>query len=319
MAEKQQEDLSGEDIFAAEFAKIAAASSAGADTTPAPGGEDTLPAASGEDTTPAAGGDDTLPASSGDDTAPAASGDDTAPASDGTADTTSAPETPPAAPAPAAPAPVTPPAESPEDKAAREQYEELQKPYVLTPEQQAAVDTMKRDYPTEYLAMEAQLAAVNKSVDARMAAAMSNFMKQMSGIVVPLKQQTEVLANERHNNAVLAAHADRDIVAAKIPGWIETQPKFMQPELRRVYEQGDTASVIELISTYKKSVGVPSGGESAPAASAPAAPAVKKPAADAASLLPVAAKRPGSVPRGEPDKNDFDAAWRELSEAVRAK
>lgn len=310
---KEAEDAGGVDAFAQAFAELATKP---ADTTPA-AGEDTAPAAAaGNDTAPPASGAATAPAAASEDKTPAAppaqpaGGEDTlqsAAVDDKTPAAQAAPATPPAAPA-APPASPAEPAETAAQKAAREAREEMVKPYVPTADEAAALETMKKDYPTEYLAMEARLKASQRSMNAEVFQAISSLMEQVNGVVAPLQQQTQALAGDQHERALTAAHPGWQALAPKIPAWIATQPKVVQAALTETYQNGTTAAVSELLAMYKASTGA--------ATPAPAAPAPKKPAADAHALEPVAAKRATPSPASGVDKNDFMGAWAELEASL---
>ena len=274
--------------------------------------------------------------------------------------------------------------ETPEQKVAREQFEESIKPYTPTEEEKAAIEKMKADFPNEYAAMEARFKATDRDINARVHAAAVSLLNHMNSTVTPLAEGFNAASVEQHFAAIHKAHTDYDAVIVKVPEWIDKQPAYLRPALKQVYEKGTTQDVIELISDFKKATGIasaPAGDKDAVAeeqhfaelrkahtdydtviekvpewiakqplrervvlqqaydsgttrdvidlvaefkkattttsAAAPVTTPVTTPVVkpkDGADLAPVGTKRVTTLPKGSPDKNDFDAAW---AEAVR--
>jgi hypothetical protein len=238
------------------------------------------------------------------------------PPADPPADPPVDPETPPVtppAPAPAAPAAApTPPAdpeppqETESEKAAREAIEASIKPYEPTPEEKAFEEKMKTDFPGEYATMMAKFKAQKQSFNAKVYQAVQEVLKVVTPRLASVEATTTDTVRRDHFTAVRAAHPDYDAVVAKVPDWIKAQPAYVQPALQRVYNEGNTQDVIAMIADYKKATGAP-----APAAPPPAAPAAKPKPAGVDDLAPVSSRRVVTSPKGTPDPNDFEGAWKE--------
>ena len=220
-----------------------------------------------------------------------------------------APATPPETP------PATPPAEpveTPEAKAAREQFEQSISPYTPTEAEVAAVAQFKIDFPNEAMAIDARLKSVDRDINARVYQAVQNYATLVEGRLAPVEKTVTATAIEAHVTALHAAHADYDAVITKVPDWIKTLPSYAQAGAQAVYDQGSTQDVIALVNDYKKATGTPT---LAPAA--PAAPVVKPTPSGADDLTPVSSRRVAVTPTGTPDPNDFDAAWAEVSASLK--
>lgn len=159
--------------------------------------------------------------------------------------------TPTLAPAPAPkPEPVP---ETPEQKAAREQFEESIKAYEPTVEEKAALDKFQKDFPDEFAAMQARFKSVDRDINARVHAAVTAVLNHMNATVTPLTEGFNASSVEKHFAALHSAHSDYDEVIAKVPAWIETQPAYIRPALQKIYDSGTTSDVIALVSDFKKS------------------------------------------------------------------
>ena len=273
------------------------------------------------------------------------------------------------------------PPETPEQKAAREQFEESIEPYTPSDEEKAAIEKMKADFPNEFAAMEARFKATDRDINARVHAAAVSILNHMNATVTPLAEGFNAASEEQHFATLRKAHSDYDTVIAKIPGWIEKQPAYLRPALEHVYKKGTTKDVLDLVTDFKKATGLvpaPTEGVDAvaeekhfaelrkahvdydaviekvpewiakqplkervvlqqaydagttqdvidlvaefkkatvttPAPAVSAATPAPKPQ-DGADLAPVSSKRVTTLPKGTPDKNDFDSAF---DEAVR--
>lgn len=72
-----------------------------------------------------------------------------------------------------------------------------------------------------------------------------------------VQETVESQAVEEHLGKITEAHSDwRKIYdSGALNTWITNQPKFMQPGLHRVVDEGSAEDIIELFDTYKKSTG----------------------------------------------------------------
>lgn len=221
-------------------------------------------------------------------------------------------------------------AETPEQKAAREQFEATIAPYEFTAEEKTALEKMKVDFPGEYAVLEARLKQTDRTMNARIHAAVVEATKNIVKVVEPVAQQTQTLAYQTHMATIRAGHTDFDTVVGKIPDWIKTQPAYLQPAMQAVYAGGDAASVVQLVSDFKKATGVvtvttPANGKTAEQLAAEATAKATQDAVDeqarkdAAALVPVNSKRTTPTPKGAVDVNNFDAAFDEAAAALEIK
>jgi len=119
-----------------------------------------------------------------------------------------------------------------------------------TPEELAAEEEYKKDWPEQY-AREQRLRAQLDDVKALLATTTEN----LKGQIAPVIQAANVSAEQAHYNSIFAAHADAVAIVPDVEKWIAEQPKFLQPQYNAVLEKGSTAQVIELFDTYKKVTG----------------------------------------------------------------
>lgn len=210
----------------------------------------------------------------------------------------------------AAEAAARPAEETSEAKAAREAFEASIAPYDPTDAEKEALAKFQKEFPEEYVAVEARFKALDKTVNSRVAKAVESVLQQINGVkdsIAPLAQDVNQGAFERHITAVKAAHSDFDTVSPLLPAWIKTQPAYLQGALQSVYDKGSTADVISLVASYKAAAGV---------VTQVAAPVVKTPA-DADDLAPVGTQRVTPTPKGAPDPNDYEAAFAEAAAAAK--
>lgn len=111
-------------------------------------------------------------------------------------------------------------------------------------------------------------------VDARLAQAMQ-----------PLQQREQLSAQQAHENAIYAAHADADEIAdsAEFKQWVDAQPAFARAAVANVLQNGSAAEIVEVFSTFKGAR--PAASQAAPANAVDAA--VAKAKAGAEQAVPV--------------------------------
>ena len=208
-----------------------------------------------------------------------------------------------------APAPPPVPVETPEAKAAREEFERSIAPYTPTPEEAAALEAFKREFPGEAMAIDARLKAVDRDINARVYKAVQELFKHVDGRMAPVEQTVTTAAIEQHVAALHAAHSDYDAVITKVPAWIKTLPSYAQAGAQAVFDQGTTQEVIALVNDFKKANNM---GAAAPAP----APAARPTPTGADDLAPVSSRRAAVTPKGAPDPNDFISAFNEAAAAA---
>ena len=225
-----------------------------------------------------------------------------------------APVAPPAVPVPAAPAAPPPalpstPVETPAQKTQREAFEASIAPYVPTAEELAFEETMKKEFPGEYATMMAKFKSTDRDINARVHQAIQNVLKHVDPRLSSVEATTTETAIRDHVTALHTAHPDYDVVIAKVPGWIKQQPAYIQPALQEVYDRGSTQDVIELVADYKKAAAVVT-----PTPTPTPTPKPKPAGVD--DLTPVSSRRVAAVPKGTPDPNDYDSAFKEAVAAM---
>ena len=112
---------------------------------------------------------------------------------------------------------------------------------------------------------------------------------------------------ENHVQTIARAHPDWEEIAAgqDLPAWIDTHPDYLAQPLRQVAEAGSATEVVDLLDRFKDATGrrLPSPKEAQRLLSAMSASAVPS--------------RTGGPPAGQPDENDFNAAWKTATKANR--
>ena len=215
-----------------------------------------------------------------------------------------------------------PPEETAEQKKAREDFEASIKPYEPTEDEKKALAKFKEDFPSEAAAVEARLKSVDRDINARVYQAVQAVLTHINGRLVPVETGTAEISLQSHLDTLHKAHPDYDQVVDKIPLWIKTQPKLLQPALQAAYDEGDTQSVLDLVTMYKASAAPATSGKTpeqlaAEQKAADEAAAKKKKADDdAAALAPISGKRTTTAPRGGVDPKDWDAAFEEAGAAL---
>ncbi len=125
-------------------------------------------------------------------------------------------------------------------------------PATQTPEEIAAEAQYRKDWP-EHAAREDRLRAQLDEVKGLLATTTTALTEQLA----PITNQIAVSAEEKHYNAIYAAHADADKIVPDVQKWIAEQPKFLQPQFNKVLSDGSAAEVVELFDTYKKTIATP--------------------------------------------------------------
>lgn len=174
-------------------------------------------------------------------------------------------------------------------------------PATQTPEEIAAEAQYRKDWP-EHAAREDRLRAQLDEVKGLLATTTTALKEQ----IAPIANQIATSAEERHYNAIYAAHPDADKIVPEVQKWVAEQPKFLQPQYTKILSEGSAADVIELFDTYKKTV-APATTDDAAAAQADA----EKVRTDNAARLQ-RMKTPTSVRTSvtaEEDADDFDSAF----------
>ena len=99
-------------------------------------------------------------------------------------------------------------------------------------------------------------------------------------------------ARERHFAAIRRAHPDFDTVVKELPSWVDEQPAYLRSSYQSVLTSGTADDVIDLINRFKETRAKPRRIEAAEV---------------------VRTRRAPAIPRGELDKDDYDAAFEEAA------
>lgn len=196
-----------------------------------------------------------------------------------------------------------------EAQAAQEQQPEKDVSYedFLTEQDKAAIKLMDAEWSEVAGPVHA---LINAHVKAALAAQEKQVLAQVQQRLAPIEQVTAQSQEALYWSTIQASHPDFREAAAAIPGWIERQPKLVQPALRAAYDRGTAEQVIELLDTYKQAIGTTGAAPAQPASSAAQVPpkAVPKAALDATLAPPTAQRSKMAASR---DPNDADAAFME--------
>lgn len=130
-----------------------------------------------------------------------------------------------------------------------EPVKEVDTPAAPTAAELAAEEQYKKDWPEQY-AREQRLKAQLDEVKNLLATT----TEALKGQIAPVLESANVSAEEKHLATIYTAHPDADAILPGVEKWISEQPKFLQPRFNDVLEKGAAADVVELFSTYKKTL-----------------------------------------------------------------
>ena len=197
-----------------------------------------------------------------------------------------------------------------EKKAAEEA--EIKDP-VLSPEAEKAIAEFKKEWPEQSAAVEAMMTHQVASLEARFARALGGLVGKLYEDLEPLAESVAVTENNSFRTAVLGAHKDYDTVYPKLEGWIAQRPAYLQDAYKRVYNEGTAEEIIDLVTQFKATQGLPPEVSGQPQPNAEVKPASKpRPTEQANELAPVKGQRTTPTPQGV-DTNDFDGAFAEFA------
>lgn len=180
-----------------------------------------------------------------------------------------------------------------------------------------SIEAFKKDWPTEFEAIE-------KLMDARVKAAVANVERQQRAMVdsalAPVAQVMQQSQVSMHQSTIASRHPDfgPDMVN-DMAAWIATQNPLVRPAYQQAFDKGNTQQVVQLIDLYKEATGKTGAAPAAPAPSTQ--PATVKPQtqpvnpkAVAATAAPPAAKR--TAPAAQKDSQDFGSAFQDALRAM---
>ena len=121
---------------------------------------------------------------------------------------------------------------------------------VRTPEEIAAEEQYRKDWP-EHAAREDRLKKELEDVKTLL----TTTVEALKGQIAPVIESANLSAEEKHYNTIYTAHADAEKIYPDVVKWIETQPKFLQPQYTKVLADGSAIEIVELFSTFKTATG----------------------------------------------------------------
>ena len=162
---------------------------------------------------------------------------------------------------------------------------------------------------------EALTKGVEKLVDARVAAIVD---AKVNTVLAPVQERQAKTEAEEHLDAIHAKHPDMESVVPsnEFAAWFHAQPKFAQPGIQAVLQQGTADEVNELLDTYKAATGK-TAVPTTPAV-VPAVPVVNAKAQAAAAIAKAQSAVPTSlseIPAAGNVHHDQGEAMLEMSEA----
>lgn len=195
-----------------------------------------------------------------------------------------------------------------------------QEPQVLTaadflqPQDVAAIEKFKTEWPDEH-------AAIEKMFQANMLALVGNrfndFTKQLNGVLAPVLKSVQGVEVNTYRGAVTAAHPDAFDIGPKVAEWIATQPTLVRSAYEAAFKGSDPQAAIELLNLYKAAIGSTGAAPATPASSAAQEPPKPKPAPSPDKVRALAAVPAAQRPKPSgTDVMDFDGAFEEASEQL---
>jgi hypothetical protein len=200
-------------------------------------------------------------------------------------------------------------AEAAKQAAATVAFPELE----LTPAEKDAIEKLEKDWPEAKQAMDVILKHREHGMKKLITTTLQQVLEHVYKDIGVLRNSAVQTEEQRHFAALEKAHADLDDIlppgkedSGPLKAWIDQQPSLYKGRLEQVYNEGTTAEMIELISTFKQATG--KGAKEADKESAAEAEKAKK----AAAMSAVPSKRT-VVRTAQPDPNNFDAAFDEAT------
>ena len=225
----------------------------------------------------------------------------------------------PPADAPPADAPPAdaPPADAPAAPAAPAAPPPIEEQFpdpVLSEDDAKVVAAFEKDWEDIAPATKVIVGHAVAAMEAKFARTLSQIVGNIYADIEPMAKTYVKTENESFRGTVLKAHEDFDALYPKLDTWIKAQPAYLQTGLLKAYNEGTAEEVIDLVSRYKKDVGVQPQA-SAPAVAQPNSQPAQPAAAAAATLAPVSTKRTTPKPTGD-DPEDYDTAFDEAAAAL---
>ena len=169
-----------------------------------------------------------------------------------------------------------------------------------TPEEDEEADTILSEFITEFPSLEQPIKIMAKKIAGSM---IESKLADLTPKLESIEEHTKEESSKEHFDKIKKAHEDYEKIydSGALNTWIESQPKFLQPGLQVVIEEGTAEEIIEMFDAYKKIVGHTKSDN--------------KDISKSQKLKNLEAVNASSAgPRKEKkkaDKDDFDSAWDE--------
>ncbi len=194
----------------------------------------------------------------------------------------------------------------------------------LTPEQKEQLEAYDSEFDTiskmEGIKRNVALSALRKEIQGWKESIEEKLTAQ-EATLTPIRTRVEEETQADHFNAIKQGYVGED--GAHVPGhpdyekyrddgsvlaWINTYPDYLRTGLKRAYEKGTAAEVIDLFNRFKEANDI----HNQPSSGAEVIQLSQKKAQRKAALAAVPG-RAGAVSLTQPDLNDFDGAFEEAS------
>jgi hypothetical protein len=137
-------------------------------------------------------------------------------------------------------------------------------------------------------------------------------MAAVDGRVKPIENVAMDVAKERHFSAIREVHPDFEELGKEdspLAAWVTSQPAYLRDPLAKVLAEGQAKDINDLLTRFKKETGY--GAATEPPPKPPAKP-VRNREAEIKSAATVLKRTPASLPKSDPDPNDFEGAFAEF-------
>lgn len=202
--------------------------------------------------------------------------------------------------------------------------EKLEMP-TMTAEQKRAWDVFAESNPEQAAAVMQQLDHQGKTLAVQFTKALATIVQKVNDTIGPLQKETDDLRFERHLTALVTAHTDyKELVAptgadkkgaSKIQAWIAKQPGFLQSAMNRVYSEGSTDEMLDLVGQFKQANGITAKPQVPGDETAGKGAKTKVSSETVAALKPVVGSKRTTPQTQGVDTNDFDGAFAEFTAA----
>jgi len=128
----------------------------------------------------------------------------------------------------------------------------------LTAEQKALLERYDTEFDTvskmEGIKREKELKKLEKKIRADYDKRIEDLQTRLDSKVKPIEESLQKTDENEHFKFIKSGHPDFEIYRddGSILTWIETKPKYLQDALKKTYNEGSAADVVELITDFKR-------------------------------------------------------------------